>query len=176
MGCDIHCVIEYRRPSLGSDYLGLGWTSYGYSSFNPGRSYNWFSELAGVRGYPKGKPLATGFGLPDDVSYTVTYETTLTICDDPKEAFYDSRKVTPEQAETWVKAGISKYVPTTAINANAPRKITNPDYHTYGWCNPEDWKKSTRGRKWLELKCMNAVINTIVKEKCEVRVVFWFDN
>lgn len=171
MGCDIHCVIEYKEAG------SQEWTSFGSSSISPGRNYGWFSELAGVRGSPKDKPLATGFGLPEDVSYITRYETSLIVCDNPQDiAYYGTRVVTQEQAEAWVKAGTSKFIPTTVVSTKVNRKITHPDYHSYGWCNPKDWKKSTRGRNWVELKCMNAILDTIVKMKLEARVVFWFDN
>ncbi len=60
MGCDIHFVIEKKK---GHGWFGLSGTDYGYRPGAKERHYNFFSELAGVRGEgPDAK------GVPDDAS------------------------------------------------------------------------------------------------------------
>lgn len=162
MGCDIHCVIEYKNRELTGD----SWVSFGYNSLNPGRDYTWFANLAGVRGNPKsGVALASGFGIPENPSYTTRSETTVAVTDENRA-----------HAERWITSGMSSWADWSKDLQGKPTRVTHPDWHSHGWCNVEAWKKSTRGRKTIMLKCMNAIIDTLVRNKYEVRIVFWFDN
>ena len=173
MGCDIHCVIEYKKDN--SD-----WNSFGSHSINPGRNYEWFANLAGVRGSPQDNALATGFGLPEKVSWTTIYETSIRVYDGPSDDCTRRTSVSRDIAEKWIQSGLSKYVEGSYVITADEKKvynlITHPDWHTFGWCSAKDWKKSTRKYKWIDIKCMNAVIDTLVKNDFEVRVIFWFDN
>lgn len=174
MGCDIHCVIEYKK-----DYDH--WTSFGNQSINPGRNYEWFANLAGVRGSPKDRPLATRFGLPEKVSWTTAHETSMFVYDGLTGDCCRGSAISRELADKWVAAGLVKYLEDFYTMQPPDYKklytrVTHPDWHTYGWCTAVDWKKSTRGFKWIDIKCMNAIIDTLVKNDFEVRVVFWFDN
>jgi hypothetical protein len=169
MGCDIHCMIEYKCTESYSNYYksySKCWDSFGFHSINPGRNYRWFANLAGVRGEPKGgEPLASGFGIPADASYATKSESTIFVKDDNRTTI-----------EQWLSSGIVKWADWSTDLSGRPDRVTHPDYHTYGWCDVKAWKKSVRGAKTLEIKCMNAIIDTLIKNKCEVRVVFWFDN
>ena len=173
MGCDIHCVIEYKKDN---DY----WTTFGNQSINPGRNYEWFANLAGVRGSPQNQALATGFGLPKDVSFTTSCETSMFVYDGLDRDCSRGSAISRDIADKWVAAGLVKYLETfhtiTPEGKKLYTRVTHPDWHTYGWCNAKDWKKSTRGLKWIDIKCMNAIVDTLVKNGCEARVVFWFDN
>ena len=160
MGCDIHCIVEYKHR----DFHGDRWDSFGYEAINPGRNYDWFAKLAGVRGNCD-NPLATGFGLPKDCSYATLYATSVQVTDENRAL-----------AEGWVLRGLSKWQDFCVDLGNNPRYVSHPDWHTYGWCDVKAWKKSIRGTKSLHLKCVNAIIDTLTKNDCEVRVVFWFDN
>lgn len=172
MGCDIHCVIEYKNINY--------WTSFGSHSISPIRNYEWFANLAGVRGSPKEEALATGFGLPADISSTTAFESSIFVYDGLTGDCSRGSAISRDIAEKWVNAGLSKYIDNfhtfTADGKKVSNRIANPDWHTYGWCNVKDWKKSTRGLKSIEIKCMNAIIDTLVKNDFEVRVIFWFDN
>ena len=174
MGCDIHCIIEYKHKTFNSDR----WDSFGFSEISPCRDYEWFAELAGVRGSPSGdKPLATGFGLPPEISFATQMGTSIYIHEDNEIGH--ERSINRSVAEKWVSQGCSSYISGWTRNVNdkdLPYRITDPDYHTYGWCNLKDWKKSTRGMRSLTIKAMNAVLDTYKKNGCEVRVIFWFDN
>lgn len=162
MGCDIHCIIEYRHP----DYRDSNWDSFGYNSINPGRDYEWFANIAGVRGEPEDeKLLASGFGIPKDASWAVKYETTIAVDDTNRS-----------NVEEWIKKGISKWADWSQDFDGKPTRVIHPDWHTHGWLDIKQWKKSVRGSKNLQIKCMTAIMDTLVKNKCEARVVFWFDN
>jgi hypothetical protein len=162
MGCDIHCIIEYKHR----ESHDKSWDSFGFDSINPGRNYEWFANLAGVRGNPKDEePLASGFGLPSDASFATKCKTTVYVNDENRAS-----------VEQWIKAGHVKWVDWSTDLSDKPNRVTHPDYHTYGWCDVKAWKKSVRGTKNLQIKCMNGIIDTLVKNDCDVRVVFWFDN
>ena len=174
MGCDIHCIIEYKHKTV----HGERWDSFGFSEISPCRDYEWFADLAGVRGDPKGeRPFATGFGLPNDISFATQMATTINVSEDNEEGQYHSVK--RSNADKWVAEGYCKIVPgytRTIDGKDVPYRITHPDFHTYGWCNLKDWKKSTRGKKGINIKAMTAVLDSYKKNGCDVRVIFWFDN
>ena len=118
MGCDIHCVIEFKHR----DYSGDNWNSFGYNSISPGRDYDWFANLAGVRGEPKGgKVFANEFGLPNDISFATKYETTIAVNDTNRA-----------ELERWVSSGISKWVTWSNDLNNKPNRVTHPDWHSHG--------------------------------------------
>ena len=56
MGCDIHCYIEYKPA--GSD----DWSDFG-GRINPGRNYDLFAKLAGIRNYDEITPIAKPRGM-----------------------------------------------------------------------------------------------------------------
>lgn len=62
MGCDIHCYIEYKPA--GSD----DWSDFG-GRINPGRNYDLFAKLAGIRNYDEIEPVAKPRGYPKDAAY-----------------------------------------------------------------------------------------------------------
>lgn len=172
MGCDIHCIIEYKRPQSYSS----NWDSFGYHSINPGRDYNWFANLAGVRGDPKGdKPFATGFGLPEHPSWSTVDETTFAVDYDATKSSLGANTIGIEQARKWVDSGFSKWLDDKNLSGK-PYRITHPDYHSHGWCNLADWKKSVKGNHSIEVKALTAAMQAIAKAGAEVRIVFWFDN
>lgn len=155
-------MIEYKDMANPSPY----WTSFGYEPFNTGRDYQMFANLAGVRGEPKnGKALATGFGLPENVCFATKAATCVRVTEGNKAA-----------VEGWVQRGLSKWVDFARDMNDKPMYVTHPDLHSHGWCDVKDWKKATRGRRHLTMKCFNAVIDTLTRNECDVRVVFWFDN
>ena len=162
MGCDIHCIIEYKHKTINGDR----WDSFGYTSFTPGRDYSWFANLAGVRGEPKGGvALASGFGIPEDASFTTRMESSYFV--------QDTNSV---DIKSMLDSGTVKWIDWAKDLQGKPTRVTHPDWHTYGWCDVKAWKKSLRGKDNLYIKCMNAIIDTLAKNKCKVRVVFWFDN
>lgn len=135
MGCDIHCIVEYKHLK----FKQIPWDSFGFYSINPGRNYEWFANLAGVRGLPrKGKIYASELNFPQDASYASRFQTALDFYTDQNEK--------------------------------------NPNYHTFGWIDYKQWKKSVKGVKNIHLEAITAVLETFIKNKCDTRVVFWFDN
>ncbi len=159
MGCDIHCVIEFKRED--TNY----WDSFGFNAITPGRNYEWFGDLAGVRGEPKGGECIGTPGLPADTSFATKCETTVYV-DENNRAY----------VEGWVNSKTSTWVDWSKDMQNKPNRVTHPDFHSHGWVDIKRWKKSVRGWNNLQIKCMTAIMDTLKKNNCEVRVVFWFDN
>jgi len=65
MGCDVHMMIEYDRFG-GADNEPRAWWSFG-GVIGPGRDYDMFGHLAGVR-YEENEHIRPR-GLPDNLSY-----------------------------------------------------------------------------------------------------------
>ena len=61
MGCDIHCYVEFKKPKY--DF----WDFFG-DRINPGRHYNLFGHIAGVR--RDTAPVVERRGVPDDMSWS----------------------------------------------------------------------------------------------------------
>jgi hypothetical protein len=83
--------------------------------------------------------------------------------------------VSLEQALKWIDGGYSKWLEEKNL-AGKPYCITNPDYHSYGWCNLTDWKKAAKFNNSIEVKALTAAMQAIGKGDVKVRIVFWFDN
>ena len=83
MGYDIHMVMEYRAVPGAEDPKPWWWAFGGVC--NPGRDYQLFNRLAGVRG-PKDGALIPARGLPAAFSSAVHHEVLLSIADKPLKA------------------------------------------------------------------------------------------
>ncbi len=161
MGCDIHCYVEYRKK--GSDH----WGSFG-GRINPGRDYQTFEKLAGVRGNkenalvkPRGAPSDLGFYARDDLWLFIVDK------DDVSEGF-----CTRDQAREYHKQG-SRY---RADNEGFVAWVEHPDWHSHSWLTPDEWEKAISDAD-IEYHAMLSAMRTLEdKGKNEVRVVFWFDN
>ena len=65
MGCDIHFVVEVKQSKKGKKWMGVASTDHIYYPESKHRNYEFFAELAGVRGEGSGRqPL----GIPTDAS------------------------------------------------------------------------------------------------------------
>lgn len=63
MGCDIHMYIEYRKKGREGQFASLG------GRINPGRNYELFAAMAGVRTYERREVMFEPRGLPPDAGY-----------------------------------------------------------------------------------------------------------
>lgn len=156
MGCDMHVYLEYRKIPVDPHYSG--WNSV-FPRINPGRSYNLFANLAGVRGSgPSPK------GMPTDAAYYANMDNSLHVTDSPSDLENCVRRIT---ADKWVTYGSSTY------NHNKTR-VSHPDWHNHSWETGEDWIKKTNGCGDI-YDALNAAIKSLMKNN-EVRVIYWFDN
>lgn len=162
MGCDIHMFIEYRRNSK-------SWTPLG-KEIKPGRNYQMFGILAGVRSDQEFyfKPR----GVPHDISYLAEYASRLFI--------NETEGVSIEKANQWVIKGISKFI---YDNENKPCWVTNPDHHTHSWLSSYEFGMALKHYNSKHPGCiepgyeaMLASLARLNELGFEARVVFWFDN
>lgn len=165
MGCDIHCYIEHRVPGENS-FSGLG----GY--INPGRNYNLFGHLAGVRlDYP---PVVEPRGIPDrdTLSYEAKGDYWLYVCDSDDEGCTSHKN-----AERYV----SSYGKKGVYDSDGKLKfVEHPDWHTPGWVTAAELEEalSRSEARWGEAKyrAVIAAMKSFEAAGHEARLVFWFDN
>jgi hypothetical protein len=161
MGCDIHCYMEYRRPS------GDRWLPFG-ARINPGRNYRIFGRLAGVR--REQEPHVKPRGLPADVGWRAQDDAWIFIHEDGGE---DSCK--PEDAARWAAQGL-KY---RNDRDGKPTWIENPDWHSHSWATPTEWEVAISHPEdgdEIEYRAMLHALRYFESSGYEARVVFWFDN
>jgi len=171
MGCDIHCYLEYRDPNpewKPQDGV-IQWT--GWSRIYPGRNYEVFGHLAGVRSSTE--PVVEPRGVPEDMSWETAGDYYLRINDEYKDM---EGYTTREKAEEWVKYG-HKII---YKEDGTPEKVEHPDWHTHSWITTDELAQ-VLGRinpshisvgYWGLLGAMKE----LEWHGQEVRLVFWFDN
>ena len=178
MGCDIHMYVESRKRSD----TNL-WRSFG-SRFNPGRDYELFGYLAGVRG---GTALIEPRGLPDDLAYYSQDDARLYISDDDTS---EEGVCTLEQAQSWAKYGSKIHLG----HDGKPTWVDHPDWHSHSWLNAEEFQAALDATSIVNYynddktiayahgNCddgyyaMLAAMLSLQLSGNESRVVFWFDN
>lgn len=173
MGCDIHIAIEYKRPSY--NY----WDCIAHDIRLP-RDYAFFARLAGVRGEPpeSGTIGHLSKSLIRNCSSYVTSDIALMIVDcDPEEVNISDGYIDKAKAENWLALGIAEKVKIDRSNY-----VTHPDYHSVGYCSPDEWRIAIRGtgvsgaRSGAEHKAILAMAKSLEDSGMIVRIVFWFDN
>lgn len=166
MGCDIHCYAEFRKKDRRDPNY---WDCFG-GHINPGRDYDLFGKLAGVRSSePAMFPIR---GIPDHLGYWAASDWFLYIDDKvgDSEGF-----CTSEAAARYAKHG-SKIIERDG----KPYKVAHPDWHTPSWVSVPEFEEAVAspsrfGRDdnyWALL----AALKELVRRGNEVRLVFWFDN
>ena len=171
----MHCYIEYNPVSEEavdntSDYP---WRSFG-GHINPGRDYQMFEKLAGVRGRlsnavhkPRGVPPQLGYAAQDD--------NTFFIIEDGEEK-QENRYIYRSKAMEWVKSGSS------VLTGHDNCWVTNPDWHSHSWLTLDEFREVVdfvvRDNDYcLEYKAMVGAMEVLANGgRNNVRVVFWFDN
>lgn len=132
MGCDIHCYIEYKKPSH------QPWRNFG-GRINPGRNYILFGALAGVRCddiphiTPRGiAPDMAGAAFSDCSIYVSKLETGW------EEVGGDVHYSRSHAAEC-VGKGYCQWLPRSPSD-NPPSFVTDSDYHTHSWLNADEFE------------------------------------
>lgn len=165
MGCDIHCYPEFRKPN------NEHWSSWS-GRVNPGRNYELFGFIAGVRG--EGGPVVPPRGLPSGkLGFYAFDDHKLSIND----KFADSDGFcTLAKAQEWAKHG-SVIVNTEAGN---PWYVTHPDWHSHTWLTPTEFEQAIeRCTRWApqdDYFALLAALKSLESRGNEVRLVIWFDN
>jgi len=160
MGCDIHTYPEFARGD--SEH----WSPVG-GRFNPGRDYDLFGKIAGVR--TGEAPMFPVRGLPEALGYEASSDSQLFITDSEGDGF-----TTPATAARWVAEGSSRYTDDTQ------RFVTRPDWHSHTWLTPSELRQTLEAparwehdpRYWALL----AMLEELERRGGRARLVIWFDN
>ena len=162
MGCDIHVYVEYNQFKPGRPAY---WNNFG-GCINPGRDYDIFAKLAGVRS--ENQPLVPVRGIPDDTGHVCTSDYWIYINDSVKEDEYSCSQTT---AASWHANG-RKYK-QNALGSD--RWIEHPDWHSASWLTVGEFREATQTGD-IEYAALVAAAQTLQRGGNEVRIVFWFDN
>ena len=161
MGCDIHCYVEYRMPGR-EDWIAFG------GRINPGRDYDKFARLAGVRG---NGALVKPRGMPADAAHEAVSDSRLYVVDRETDS---EGEVSRTRAAQWVASGSSKYT------GHDNKFVSHPDWHSHTYLTLAEWReaiaadpKDTYDVKYIAL---TAAMEAMAGIGCEPRIVFWFDN
>jgi hypothetical protein len=164
MGCDIHMFVEYRdrTEKKNEEY----WYSFG-GHINPGRDYDLFAALAGVRG-GDAKAIFPARGLPTTLGYEAIDSNYLYITDETDM----EGTCTFQTAATWIENNGCHY-----LNENK-RHVSNPDHHTHSWLTTEEFAQVLGfvNGVGIEYRALLAAMYVLNQDEYEARVVFWFDN
>lgn len=165
MGCDIHCYIEY------SEYKGSWWGFGG--RINPGRDYDIFARLAGVRNY--GDEIKTPIpprGVPADMSYEAMGDYALLLSDDGEPDM--EGHVHKSTAKLWYGNNPEKYL----IRNRMPYAVVHPDWHSHSWMTLDEFESTIK--EYLDgnaiYLAMIAAMRAMESNGVKTRIIFWFDN
>lgn len=164
MGTDIHCYIEYQKFS--GDWYCFG------DHINPGRDYEVFGALAGVRDCAE--PIIPVRGLPMSLSFSALHDWFLTVVHTVEEVS-EHGCVDVKTALTW-----KNEMPRLQVINNPDghlHQIEHPDCHTPSWCTTKELKSVLKkvNNVNVEYLAMLAAMESLEKNGCEVRLTFWFD-
>lgn len=170
MGCDIHIFTEFRNTS--SDAWSKHWYALNYHPINPGRNYELFKRLSGVRGH-NDNPIATQ-GWPEQVSSSAEYNSRIYIDPELKGEERRGGRVSLEIASQWVNSNYSWFIHDP--DSKKVIAVSNPDWHSYGHCTVKQMTKALRGCSSAEYRAMLAAARSLEKDGMEVRFLFYYDN
>jgi hypothetical protein len=168
MGCDIHLYIEY---CYNPDKTDAYWQSFGH--IRPGRDYEMFTALAGVRG--SYEPIVHPRGVPDKMGFESEWDYYLTVNDKYKD---QEGYCSTTTADRWVEEGTGERI-LPLQDGTSIRKVVNPDWHTPSWLTAEEFEGAI---KLSEDRCGDKsnpsyqAILAAMKALPNARVVIWFDN
>lgn len=160
MGCDIHGIIEQRKP-------GGNWTKCPAQIERLIRDYAIFASLGGARNFQGLEPIASRRGLPSDACHDTHMENCVYVSESGKD-----ETVTLVRAEEWISRGYSKWHREGVF-------VTNPDWHSHSWCTTEELKEAlaragdSHDERYLYLVHIMEYAELLGHE---CRFVFWFDN
>lgn len=164
MGCDIHMYLEYKNK------MDNGHWRAAIGHLNPGRHYDLFGRLAGVRSdVPQLVPLR---GVPEDMSYYAAGDFWMYVSEEGGE-----NTTSKEGAREWVERGLARW------RNEKQDAVSHPDWHSHSWCSPDELKaclvaqrKANPGDWCIEYFMLLAAARELEKFGMEVRIIYWFDN
>lgn len=163
MGCDIHMYVEYQRGGR------TDWSNWG-ARINPGRDYELFGKLAGVR--RKAAPLVPLRGIPSDISFMTDWDWWLWISEKNPE---HEEFCTLAKAIEWKEHGCR-----IEERDGKPYRVEHPDWHDASWVTPSELGNALEApAEWSHddsYWALLAAMFCLEQRGNKVRVVFWFDN
>jgi hypothetical protein len=172
MGCDIHMYLEFKDPNPQWVPTGSPWR--GWPRVNPGRDYELFGYLAGVRS--SADPVVEPRGIPDDIAWETANDWFLRINDEYAARDDMSGYCTLAKAQEWSAYG-HKIINDDQGN---PYRVEHPDWHTPTWLTLDEYTQALAKIKpepyqmgyWALLGAMKE----LAWYHMDTRLVFWFDN
>lgn len=166
MGCDIHCFPEYREPYRGpghsyDPHLPPKWTSFG-GDINPGRSYDLFAHMAGVRNTIGVEPIAAPRGWPDDTGYAAA---------DARWLYVSPGSDFEKLAWRWIDAGQSIW-----LDADEREYVSNPDLHSLSWLTPDEFATVIAEGAGPEYHAILAALRSFESRGYDARLLIAFDS
>ena len=166
MGCDIHAIIERKRPDGSYSW----WINAGDPDID--RSYELFSVLAGVRNDLNIKPIAEPRGLPEDVTSIM------------RDWFVDYGGHSPSYVTLKEMKNFDLdqtiYDPHLIISRDKDGKITGTCGATNGKHEGPVGERKIFGlwgrEYWQELIAQLEAVKRPGQTDDDVRLVFFFDN
>lgn len=159
MGCDIHCYIEYKKPT------DPRWRDFG-KRINPGRYYELFEKLAGVRG--SDEPEVHPRGFPPDSASEASGDYWLYVSD---------AEDSDSSEGCCSKARADQYVSNGCVWRNEEKQwVSHPDWHNHSWLTPDEFERAIKGFPAPEYYAVLAAMRSFETQGYESRLVFWFDN
>lgn len=205
MGCDIHAYIEHAADDRRIGDGSLWWQDFG-GRINPGRDYDLFGHLAGVRCNGV-TPVAPVRGYPEDAALAADEDNFVRI-HYGEEDLAEEGECTPETATKWHNSYGAPYKPHE--EGTPPKFIQSPDWHTHSWVTPDEFELAIQRAETdhrVELAAMKeryvqeglpipeyltdplpdrsvssryyavlAAMRALEGPGRHVRLVFWFDN
>lgn len=201
MGTDIHLFVECDNSNDAPAFSNAsGLRSFSYGELLATRDYKIFDALAGARRHVVTGGMDTECmiqprGLPSPVSDAIYYRYYL-IVDEPRYPdlwadhvpfrLWALPPVPLEDADEWVRKGLSHYAPVSlnALGRPARRRVSNPDWHSASWLfrdellaimQSSDLRLEDLSREWRHILLLLDQLSLDYGDN-RVRVVFWFDN
>lgn len=187
MGSDIHLFIEYRVKNSDT----TRWNSFA-GEIELERDYRMFERLGGVRG-DSANAIVPPRGFPADAGPKAKDENFLWIHYGRGNA--DAFSCSPEEAAKYVNSGRSSYFGILTkvamavdlkgvkepelVDVQRPERVSKPDWHSHSWLTLEEFESAILQADSEVPKTYAACIaamQSLEKDGCEVRAVFWFDN
>jgi len=172
MGCDIHIMLEYRSREPTQEGESHNWYTFSRDSINPGRDYEMFGYLAGVR--VDTTPVVVPRGFPENPAWITKSRYGYFITDTGPRECGERHYCTKEKAEEWLKSGASKRIDDSYISG--------PDWHHVSWLTWDEfavvlarYRLETEYIIGVEWKALTAAFKSL-NETNDARIVFWFDN
>ena len=161
MGCDIHLYPEARRLPDGEWFSVAG-------SMNPGRDYDLFGKIAGLRSSEPS--MYEVRGLPGQLGFWARSDNQIFITADGGGDY-----ATLAEAERWVASGSSEWTDERKVF------VTHPDWHSHTHLSVAEMRSALEApSKWgerdVEYWGVLAMMEEIERRGHEGRFVIWFDN